>query len=171
MGEENLGELFMKITLHRMWDLYLPKLREALSIASQEVLWTEPYPSGNSVGGIVLHVTEHIARSSLRLQQRNDQLQPNFERYFPDGDQNGEQLIELFEEELEAWKSLLLERLHQGTGIDSEQMHQLYHVVEHTGYHLGQIIDRVQSGTGKRFSFAQNGLNEAYLRRQIEEGK
>lgn len=69
------------------------------------------------------------------------------------------QLIQLFEEELQAWGSLPLERLRHGTGIDTEQMHQLYHVVEHTGYHLGQIIDRVQAATGEKFSFVQNGLN------------
>lgn len=171
MGEDELGELFMRITLHRMTDLYRPKLQEALSTISLEELWSEPYPSGNPVGSIVLHVTEHVARSSLRLHRHCDQLQPNFERFFPAGDQTPEQLIQLFEGELLSWKIFMLECLSDGTRMDPEQMHQLYHVVEHTGYHLGQIIDRVQASTGKKFSFAQNGLNEAYLRRQIEEGK
>lgn len=171
MENEKLGELFLKITLYRMTDMYLPKFREALSAADPGVLWAEPYHAGNSVGGISLHVAEHIARSRLRLQQRSDQLKPNFERYFPSGDQTAKQLIELIEQELLAWRNLLLERLNHGPGIDTEQMHQLYDVVEHTGYHLGQIIDRIQAATGRKFSFVQNGLNEAYLRRKIEEGE
>lgn len=76
-------------------------------------------------------------------------MQPNFERFFPAGDQTPEQLIQLFEGELLSWKIFML----------------------YTGYHLGQIIDRVQASTGKKFPFVQNRLNEAYLRRQIEEGK
>ncbi|MCK8487693.1 hypothetical protein M0651_10955 [Paenibacillus sp. MBLB2552] len=45
------------------------------------------------------------------------------------------------------------------------------HVTEHTGNHLRQIIDRVQAATREKFPFVQNGLNEAYLQRQIKEGE
>ncbi|MFT9369377.1 MULTISPECIES: hypothetical protein [Paenibacillus] len=42
-------------------------------------------------------------------------------------------------------------------------MYDVYHVVEHTAYHLGQIIDRVQRLAGHRFQFVQTGLNEKAL--------
>ncbi|MGG6310417.1 DinB family protein [Paenibacillus macerans] len=171
MGPNEQGNLFLKITLHRMCDMYLPKLKMVLGGISQEVLWTEPYPKGNTVGGIALHVCEHIARSCLRLQQLTHQLKPDFESYFPVGGQTAEQLIGLFEQQFQAWEGEMRKLMRGEQRIDAEQIHQLYHLVEHTGYHLGQIIDRIQAATGRKFSFCQNGLNESYLRRLMEQGE
>lgn len=44
-----------------------------------------------------------------------------------------------------------------------------YHVVEHTSYHLGKVIDRAQRKTGAVFQFVQNGLNERNLRGIVED--
>lgn len=46
-------------------------------------------------------------------------------------------------------------------------MYDIYHLIEHTGYHLGQVVDRVQRITGKRFQFVQNGINEKTLKKYI----
>jgi hypothetical protein len=43
-------------------------------------------------------------------------------------------------------------------------MHDIYHLVEHTGYHLGQIIDRIQRLMDRNFQFVQNGINERSLK-------
>ena len=48
-------------------------------------------------------------------------------------------------------------------------MYDVYHVVEHTAYHLGQIIDRVQRLAGHRFQFVQTGLNEKALRAIVQQ--
>lgn len=53
--------------------------------------------------------------------------------------------------------------------LETEHVHHLYHLVEHTGYHLGQIIDRTQTLTGRIFEFCKHGLNEKHLRDKIEE--
>ncbi|WP_231887401.1 hypothetical protein [Paenibacillus jamilae] len=42
-------------------------------------------------------------------------------------------------------------------------------MVEHTAYHLGQIIDRVQRLAGHRFQFVQTGLNEKALRAIVQQ--
>jgi hypothetical protein len=50
----------------------------------------------------------------------------------------------------------------------NHSMYDLYHLVEHTAYHSGQVIDRIQRRTGARFQFVQQGLNEKALRQRIE---
>lgn len=54
MNNEALSETFLKITLHRMCDLYFRKLELTLSGLSQNDLWVESYPNSNTIGGIVL---------------------------------------------------------------------------------------------------------------------
>lgn len=168
MHNGEIEELFLKISLHRMCDLYFMKLKEALRDVSHEDVWSEPYYDSNTIGGITLHVCEHIARSCLRLKSLDGELKPNFESYFPMDGQTSEELILAFEHHLQEWKILMNMYIHKELKMDKEQIHQLYHLVEHTGYHLGQIIDRIQGITGRKFAFCNNGLNESYLRSKIE---
>ncbi|MNE89836.1 hypothetical protein D3C80_1872900 [compost metagenome] len=53
--------------------------------------------------------------------------------------------------------------------INEEHIHELYHLIEHTGYHLGQIIDRIQAAREHKFEFCKNGINEAYLKKKIDQ--
>lgn len=160
---------FLKISLHRMKDLYFLKLRAVLEDLPNEVLWTESYPGGNSIGSIVLHMAEHIARNCLRLTNAEGQLLPGFENFFPKDAASSLQLIQKFEEQLREWEEVMERFLHGECRLSEEHLHQIYHLVEHTGYHLGQIIDRVQGATGRKFHFCENGLNEAFLRGQIDQ--
>ena len=50
-------------------------------------------------------------------------------------------------------------------------LHSLLHLVEHTSYHLGQIVDRTKSIKGQQFNFCQNGINEKNLRTRVETSK
>lgn len=68
---------------------------------------------------------------------------------------------------LREWREAMLELT--ATVCTEDDMHHLFHIVEHTGYHLGQVVDRVQRTTGARFQFCQNGLNERNLRLSIHE--
>ncbi|RFT66321.1 hypothetical protein D0U04_13980 [Bacillus clarus] len=40
--------------------------------------------------------------------------------------------------------------------------------LEHTSYHLGQVVDRTKALKGQKFNFCQNGLNEKNVRFMIE---
>ncbi|WP_138493809.1 hypothetical protein [Paenibacillus pinistramenti] len=168
MNNEDFSEIFLKITLHRMCDLYFQKLKVTLSGVSQNNLWAESYEDSNTIGGIVLHVCEHIARSCLRLKNLENELKKGFENYFPQEHISSQELMDAFECQLNEWKSIICEFIKKGRPLNEEHIHQLYHLVEHTGYHLGQIIDRVQGITKKKFAFCSNGLNESYLRNKIE---
>jgi len=43
----------------------------------------------------------------------------------------------------------------------------MYHLVEHTGYHVGQIVDRTKRLKGKRFDFVKEGIHEQRLKEQL----
>jgi len=42
------------------------------------------------------------------------------------------------------------------------------HRMEHTGCHLGQIVDRTRRLSGREFRFCQRGMDEKALRRLVE---
>lgn len=69
MGGEKV-ELVYKITYHRMKDHYLYKLVQAIRFVSEDELWKER-ASVNSIGGIVLHICEHIQRNTSRYKNPN----------------------------------------------------------------------------------------------------
>ncbi|MFD1177981.1 hypothetical protein ACFQ3W_16960 [Paenibacillus puldeungensis] len=166
--EQEEMDVFLRITMHRMCDLYFEKLKVAMEGLSQQDLWTEPYPEGNTVGGIALHVCEHIARSCLRLKRMEGELKLHFENFFPKETLTAEEIIAMFEAQLKEWRLLMYRYINKEHVMNEDDVHQLYHLVEHTSYHLGQVIDRIQGMTGKKFAFCNHGLNEAYLRRKVE---
>ena len=47
-------------------------------------------------------------------------------------------------------------------------LHSLLHLVEHTSYHLGQVVDRTKSIKGQQFNFCQNGINEKNLKLELK---
>jgi hypothetical protein len=65
MGNEILE--FMRISEFRMCENYLPKLKIALEGIDNELLWNHERDSLNSIGGIVLHIGQHIQRHVIRF--------------------------------------------------------------------------------------------------------
>ncbi|EOP11139.1 MULTISPECIES: DinB family protein [unclassified Bacillus (in: firmicutes)] len=157
-------ELVYKISYHRMQDHYLPKLIQAISLVSEEDLWKQGN-SVNSIGGIVLHICEHIQRNTIRYKNPNIVFEKGIEEYFPVKRQHTEVLIKTFEEIFDEWGKAFIQAFAEKGHID---LHSLLHLVEHTSYHLGQIVDRTKSIKGQQFNFCQNGINEKNLRTRVE---
>lgn len=167
MENTHVSDIFLKITLHRIVDLYYAKLREVLETLPSDALWTEAYKESNTIGGIVMHVCEHVARNCLRLTGREDELGNGFEKFFPKESITSHELLQLFDSQLSEWIIIMNRYIQHELTFEDEHLHQLYHLVEHTGYHLGQVIDRAQGVLGKKFDFYGKGLNESYLRSKI----
>ncbi|MDQ0088468.1 putative damage-inducible protein DinB [Paenibacillus anaericanus] len=168
MNDLLFGETFLRISLHRMCDLYFLKLSEAFKPLNKEQLWVEQYPGSNSVGGIVMHVTEHIHRNCLRLTEQEHLLGQDFHNFFPNSNFTPEQLLDQMEQQLKSWKQLIIRYINNPNEFNMEHVHHIYHLVEHASYHLAQVIDRIQGITGIKFEFCKQGLNEKFLRDQIE---
>lgn len=95
-------ELVYKITYHRMQDHYLPKLIQAISFVSEEDLWKQG-DSVNSIGGIVLHICEHIQRNTSRYKNPNIVFEKGIEEYFPVKRQRTELLLQYVEDVFDEW--------------------------------------------------------------------
>ncbi len=163
MGGEKV-ELVYKITYHRMQNHYLSKFVQAISLVSEEDLWKQG-DSVNSIGGIVLHICEHIQRNTSRYKNPNIVFEKGIEEYFPVKRQSIEVLLQYVEEVFGEWGKAYIQVREEKRQID---LHSLLHLVEHTSYHLGQVVDRTKSIKKQQFNFCQNGINEKNLRTRVE---
>ncbi|MEC2757706.1 hypothetical protein P9Z56_26650 [Bacillus cereus] len=157
-------ELVYKISYHRMQDHYLPKLVQAIRLVSEEDLW-EKETSVNSIGGIVLHICEHLQRNTRRYKDPNIVFENGIEEYFPVKQISSEALLKTVEEIFDEWGKAYIQVWEEKRHID---LQSLLHLVEHTSYHLGQVVDRTKSIKGQQFNFCQNGINEKNLRTRVE---
>ncbi|MEI4831597.1 hypothetical protein WAX78_19400 [Bacillus sp. FJAT-53711] len=159
-------QLVFKITYHRMYDHYLPKLLQTIQVLHTEELW-EQEKGMNSIGGIVLHICEHIKRNTARYANPDIKFEEGIEEYFPHLDISSNPLCSIIEETFANWKRAFAKAVNSKNKIEID-IHSLFHLVEHTGYHLGQVVDRVKRIRGTKFDFCQKGLNERNLKDMIE---
>ncbi|KXY60945.1 hypothetical protein AT261_14470 [Bacillus cereus] len=157
-------ELIYKISYHRMQDHYLPKLVQAIRLVSEEDLWKQE-TSVNSIGGIVLHICEHLQRNTRRYKDPNIVFENGIEEYFPVKQISSEALLKTVEEIFDEWGKAYIQVWEVKRHID---LQSLLHLVEHTSYHLGQVVDRIKCIEGQQFNFCQNGINEKNLRTRVE---
>jgi uncharacterized damage-inducible protein DinB len=152
-----------------MCDHYLPKLLKSVRSLSTEQLWHKESEHLNSVGGIVLHICEHIKRNAQLYKGSSVSYQQGIEEFFPQEKMSPEELASEIERIFMDWKTAITEYCQQPEfEID---LHRLYHLIEHVSYHIGQVVDRVKRLTQISFQFCQNGLNEQQLRELVERSK
>jgi uncharacterized damage-inducible protein DinB len=151
-----------------MYNHYLPKLVQSLQELNFDSIWSKEAENLNSVGGIVLHICEHVRRISVRISNQNHPgFKEGIEDYFPDLNLSPEELIQTAKKAFDEFNAVM-EKLIENMP-DEIDMFSLYHLVEHTGYHLGQIVDRTKRMTKKSFNFCQNGINERNLKALIKD--
>ncbi|GCD81389.1 hypothetical protein ACNR9V_03730 [Parageobacillus thermoglucosidasius] len=168
MDNNQYLKLFVKISQQRMYNHYLPKLVQSVQVLDSDAIWSKEAENLNSVGGIVLHICEHVRRISIKFSVRNHAgFNEGIEDYFPNLNLSPEELLQTVKETFDEFNSVM-EKLIENMP-DEIDMHSLYHLVEHTGYHLGQIVDRSKRITKKSFNFCQNGINEQNLKALIKE--
>ncbi|MFK4342240.1 MULTISPECIES: DinB family protein [unclassified Paenibacillus] len=153
---------FKIISKHRMNDQYLIKLRACVETLDEQVLWQVGEGETNSIGGIINHIMVHVRRNAAKLIDPTITYKQGMEDSFTPSLQDKVQLMVEVEEAFSSFCAAL-----DNTG--SIDMYNVYHVVEHTAYHLGQIIDRVQRLADHRFQFVQTGLNEKALRAIVQQ--
>ncbi|WP_017811918.1 DinB family protein [Paenibacillus shenyangensis] len=153
---------FKIISKHRMVNHYYPKLCTALNYLEEDQLWSREAGEANSIGGIVIHIVEHIRRNTQRMLTPEIRYETGIESTFTDLDISRNELLALLESTFREFEQVI----HQTAAVN---MYDIYHLVEHTGYHLGQIIDRTQRMTGRSFQFVQQGINEKALQQLIKQ--
>ncbi|BBH19341.1 hypothetical protein Back11_06860 [Paenibacillus baekrokdamisoli] len=166
MEQDETTNYFWYITKHRMTSHYLPKFIRCLESLSNEQIWTCGINEINSIGGIILHVIEHVKRNVSRLLHSEQVFAKGIENHFPIMEQDKQLLIA----KLDAAFQELRVGMEASAGEEIE-IYNWYHLVEHTGYHLGQIVDRAQRMTGIQYQFVQNGISEKALKILVDDDR
>jgi len=152
---------FIQISKARMLYHYYPKIKRCLELLTEEEIWRTEAPFDHSIGGIVEHIKLHIERNINRLDNPEIRFETGIEKSF-------------YQNRLE--KELIISSIHDVfTVLDKKlensdsEMYDLYHLVEHTGYHVGQIVDRTKRIKGKIFDFVSEGINETKLKEKLKD--
>jgi uncharacterized damage-inducible protein DinB len=174
-NRSGLYRQFVKISRYRIKHHYLAKLMASLDALDDEAIWEKPSDACNSIGGTVLHILEQLRRKIDAFSSEealHEGSSKGIEDCFPQETTPKTELMAQVTELFDQFDSVLA-RIHESPDPEQEDplgMPVLYHVVEHTSYHLGQIILMAELRTGKRFDFVRNGINEAQLRRFLQNG-
>lgn len=167
-AKEDFLHSFIKISLHKMVDHYLIQLQHALDGLTNEQLWKTPSEHMHSIGSIALHIVEHLDRHMMKLKNKDHELDEGIEHFFPNERMDSTEITMILIDAFVEWGELLLKISQNEKRRNELDIHGLYHLVEHTSYHLGQIMDRVKLETGKSFDFAGKGF-EQYFEDMIEQ--
>jgi len=141
-------------------DDYLPKLLHCVEQLSDEDLWWRPNEVSNSIGNLILHLSGNLRQwiiSSVGGAEFKRDRDGEFAARGPVARAelitNLKQTISEVDRVLEVLDSRrLLERL-KIQKYEVSTLQAVYHVVEHFGYHLGQIlyIYKMRTGVDPRF--------------------
>jgi uncharacterized damage-inducible protein DinB len=141
-------------------DDYLPKLLYCVEQLSDEDLWWRPNEVSNSIGNLILHLCGNLRQwivSSISGAEFKRDRDGEFAARGPVSKEeltaNLKQTLSEVDRVLESLEpGSLLARLKIQT-YDVSTLQAVYHVVEHFGYHLGQIlyIYKMRTGNDPRF--------------------
>ena len=150
---------------HRVCDHYQPKLRAALDCVDAGTLWDESDP--NAVGAIVLHMAAHLRGVTRMLSTGSARSEP-LEEVFPVTGQTPNELVAELTAASDEFRAAIGECRRRQSLPDNVTVQRILHLMEHLGYHTGQVVYAIRAKTGREFRFAQTGLDEAAERRLVE---
>ena len=160
-----MQDLLLAVVEHRICDHYLPKLRAALDCVDAGLLWDESDP--NAVGAIVLHMLAHLRGVTGMLAGGSASSEP-LEEVFPVTGQRPEDLVAELTTTGSEFRAAITACRQRHAPLRHVTVQRLLHLMEHLGYHTGQVVYAIRAKTGREFRFAQTGLDEAATRRLVE---
>jgi len=141
-------------------DDYLPKLLHCVEQLPEEALWWRPNDVSNSIGNLILHLCGNLRQwivSSIGGVEFKRDREAEFAARGPvpraELIGNLKRVVSEVDGVLEGLESRrLLERV-KIQKYDVSKLQAVYHVVEHFGYHLGQIlyIYKLRTGIDPKF--------------------
>jgi uncharacterized damage-inducible protein DinB len=149
---ESTDRLFLAVSAGTLRDNYLPKIKEAVALLSEEELWERESKTTNSVGNLLMHLSGNVRQHILSgVGGRADERDRPKEFAARGGSSKAALLAELETTVLEAYHTIATldpallseERVIQGNKVTL--LKDIHHVVEHFAYHTGQIIHIVKA--------------------------
>ncbi|MFQ5526328.1 MAG: DinB family protein [Thermoanaerobaculia bacterium] len=139
---------------------YLEKIALATERLPEELVWWRPHQNALSVGNLILHL-----HGNLSLWISNGLGGQNFVRerakeFTADRTHAGSELLRAISERVAECRGIIesipdedLTRAVQIQGYDVDVRGVIFHAVEHTGYHTGQILYIVKTLTSEHEAF------------------
>ena len=155
----------------------LEQLENEIALFQEELLWTSQPGITNPGGNLALHLVGNLNHYVGAMLGKTGYLR-NRENEFSAKNVLSAELISMIRETRKTVVDVL--NSFPETGLEQEYpiivfdkpmsvQYFLIHLSSHLGYHLGQIIDRAQRLTRKKFEFVQQGINEKGLKQQIDQ--
>ena len=126
---------------------YLAKIRFCVERLSDEQLWWRPAPAVNSSGNLLLHLCGNLSQWTLAGLGGEAYERHRDHEFAATGGEGRAELLARLAAVVERCQHLIralseddLRRCHQIQGYETDGLGVLLHVIEHMGYHTGQIV-------------------------------
>ncbi len=143
----DLARLFIAETIRRFDEEYLPRLEAAVRKLPPEKLWWRPHDQITSVGNLLLHLEGNVRQwfSGGLGGERQERLRDAEFQAIEGAD--AESLLKALRATVEAGCTVVerldapaLARTFTIQGFEVTGLAAVYHVLEHFGWHVGQIV-------------------------------
>jgi uncharacterized damage-inducible protein DinB len=158
--EQGVASPFLEFSRRKMLDEYWPRLRTAVESLTDDQVWWRPNEASNSVGNLILHLNGNVRQWLVGSLTRHADARDRPAEFAERGHIPSAILLQKLNATMQE-SSAVLSRLTEAdlrttfsiqgytvTGLDA-----VYHVVEHFGMHLGQILYITKLLRGKDLGF------------------
>ena len=159
---QTLGQNFIQQAIIHFQE-NLPRIEKCLNLLTEEQVWQRPNPTSNSIGNLILHLCGNIRQwviSSIGgkkdIRQRDEEFETTeklsklalYSKIEMTIHQAIKTIKNLTEQELLEQKSV--------QGYNYSALGNIFHVVEHLSYHVGQIAFWTKAVKDKDLGFYDN---------------
>ena len=150
---------FVEESARYLRDVYLPRMRRAVETLPEGDLWWRPHEGVTSVGNLLLHLEGNVRQWIVcGLGGAPDARDRGAEFVAREGASRAD-LLQALERTVGEACSVIerqtdLDRAFDCQGIETRVLGAVYHVVEHFGWHTGQVVWIAKMRAGARHSIA-----------------
>jgi len=155
----------------------LPHIVECLQNLSEEEIWWRPNSASNSVGNIVLHLSGNVRQWIISGLGGAEDKRERDREFAERGPIPREALVTRLSETIRDASRVIarlsddsLSRKYEIQGYHVTGLGAAYHVVEHFGYHTGQIIYITKLKRAKDLGFTRLPVSKAATKKERGQG-
>ena len=152
----DIGARFLRETTLRLRQEYLPRLQQALEPLENEDIWWRPHEETTSIGILLRHLEGNIRQWILSGLGGAPDRREREREFGGDAQPSGGELFERLSTTteavcrfLDAFDPARLGDTYRIQGFGTTALGAVYHVLEHFGWHLGQVtwIAKLRAGS------------------------
>ena len=157
----SLDKHFLTQSAYYLRDYYWPRIREAVDLLAENDVWLREGDVSNSIGNLLLHMAGNVRQHIVAgVGQRHEDSRDRNSEFAAVGGMMKKELLDRLETAIMEAADVLdtldpAELMTMRVIQDKEVVlfDDIYHVVEHFGYHTGQIIYVVKAMKQHRFGW------------------